>query len=574
MRKQARTPALSPRGRSTAVTNSPTAMFAMGVALLLVVFPLLLGSPLVSLAQDSTAVSAAPTDSTADQIPANSALRIMELQEKLKKDPYDGKAHTELGILYTKEKMYDEARNAFIAAIQCAPGEPLTHLNLAVALIKMKSWREAIQPLTAFSNLAPEDGRGYILLGDAYSHLDQMDKARANWESGLRMLGVKASDKAEMLRRLVQSYEDEDDMAGAVAEMNKHETLLVGGDFADLRARRVGLQMKLAKEAQDAGKDDEALKWMARARQSKSAPVTAWTAAAEILLAQQLSDSVETLATEYPNAPAGTCAYLRGRVAEYKEDLEAAARFYKEALAANSEYPGASAFLGGVLARLGDTRGAQKALAQATARGEGGVTAKYNQAVVRSKSGDYRGAIPLLEEVISKEPDLKDAYRALAAAYRKTDNFKKAADLSEKLVDKFGPTAGDLYQLAYAQAKIGRYADAAETYESVTAMAPNDFNAYYGRGQSLIKLERFEDAIESFTAAVKLRPDNEIAVFNLAFAYQKAGEYKEAIDTYLDATDLRETIRSYTNIAICYGKLGDKDAADEYYKKVNAMKKQ
>ena len=108
---------------------------------------------------------------------------------------------------------------------------------------------------------------------------------------------------------------------------------------------------------------------------------------------------------------------------------------------------------------------------------------------------------------------------------------------------------------------------------SVTAMEPDNFNAYYGRGQSLIKLERYDDAIESFSQAVKLRPDNEIAVFNLAYAYQKAGKYQDAIDNYLDASDLKETIRSYTNIAICYGKLGDKDAADEYYKKVNAMKK-
>lgn len=540
---------------------------------LLVLFFLLFALPSTGIAQDSTETSVAPMDSTGSEIPADSALRIMELQDKIKKDPYDGEAHTELGILYTNEKMFDEARNQFIAAIQCAPGEPLTHLNLAVALLKMKAWKEAIQPLTAFSNLAPDDGRGYILLGDAYSHLDQTDKARENWEAGLRMLGVKATDKAEMLRRLVKSYEDDGGPAAAVAEMDKHEPMLKGGDFADLRARRVGLFMKLAKQAQDAGKDDDALHWMARARGSKSAPATAWTAAAEILLEKDLPDSVTALATENPNAPAGTNAYLRGRVAEQQGDLQTAARYYKEALSADPDYPGASAFLGGVLARLGDTHGAQKALARATSRGEGGVATKYNQAVVRSKAGDYRGAIPLLNEVIQKDPSLKDAYRALAAAYRKTDQYEKAAETSQQFLDKFGPSAGEIYQLAYAQYKSGNYSDAAENYEIVTAMEPDNFNAYYGHGQCLMKLGRYDDAIGSFSQAVKLRPDNEIAVFNLAFAYQKAGRYKEAIDSYLDASDLRETIRSYTNIAICYRKLGDKDAADEYYEKVNAMKK-
>jgi tetratricopeptide (TPR) repeat protein len=260
-------------------------------------------------------------------------------------------------------------------------------------------------------------------------------------------------------------------------------------------------------------------------------------------------------------------------VAEQRGDLQAASRYYKEALAADPDYPGASAFLGGVLARLGDTHGAQKALARATSRGEGGVTTKYNQAVVRTKAGDYRGAIPLLVEVIQKDPSLKDAYRLLAAAYRKTNQYEKAAQTSQKLLDKFGPSAGEIYQLAYAQFKSGDYKEAVENYEIVTAMQPDNFNAYYGSGQSLMKLGRYDDAAEAFAKAVKLRPDNEIAVFNLAFAYQKAGRYNEAIDSYLDASDLKETIRSYTNIAICYRKLGDKDAADEYYEKVNAMKK-
>ncbi len=573
MSRQARIESPASQGARVSEAPSLAGALILGAASLLVLLSLLLALPSAAVAQDSTSTSVAPMDSTGDQIPADSALRIMELQDRIKKDPYDGEAHTELGILYTNEKMFDEARNQFIAAIQCAPGEPLTHLNLAVALMKMKAWKEAIQPLTAFSNLAPDDGRGYILLGDTYSQLDKTDKARENWEAGLRMLGVKSSDKAEMLRRLVQSYEDEEDPAGAVAEMDKHQTLLVGGDFADLRERRVGLMMKLAKEAQEAGKDDDALHWMARARKSKSAPATAWTAAAEILLQRDLPDSVTALATENPNAPAGTNAFLRGRVAEQQGDLQTAARYYKEALSADPDYPGASAFLGGVLARLGDTHGAQKALARASSRGEGGVATKYNQAVVRSKAGDYRGAIPLLKEVIQKDPSLKDAYRALAAAYRKTDQYEEAAKTSQEFLDKFGPSAGEIYQLAYAQYKSGNYSDAAENYEIVTAMEPENFNAYYGRGQSLMKLGRYDDAAASFSQATKLRPDNEIAVFNLAFAYQKAGKYEEAIDSYLDASDLKETIRSYTNIAICYRKLGDKDAADEYYEKVNAMKK-
>lgn len=534
-------------------------------------------SPGTSSAEDTTSAgtsSAEDTTSTGEEIPADSALQIMELKERVAKDPYDGEAYTKLGILYSQEKMYDEARSAFISAIQCGPGEPLTHLNLAVLLIKMGKYEEALQPLTAFNTLAPDDGRGWVLLGDVEKELGHLDQARKYWQDGLDRPGVDLEIKAQLLHRLVTSHREAGDPQGAVALIEAHESMLQNEAFADFRREQVGLYMQLAKDAETAGKVDEALQWMEKARATGYAPATAWTAATELLLKEGRLDEVEALAKHPESAPKGTIAYIRGRLAETRGQLESAARYYREALAADPDYPGVNSWLGGVLAQLGDVKGAEQALARAAARGEGGVAVKYNQAVMKSKRGDYRGAIPLLEEVIKEDPSRKEAYRALAMAYRKVKNYRKAAAVSQELLDTFGPTAGDLYQLAYAQSKLGRWSDAAENYETVTLLEPTNYNAFYGLGRALVKLGRYEDAVKAFTKAVELQPENEIAVFNLAFALQKAGRYDEAIDTYLEAADLKETSRAYTNIAICYQKLGDKDAADEYYKKANDLKKQ
>jgi tetratricopeptide (TPR) repeat protein len=386
------------------------------------------------------------------------------------------------------------------------------------------------------------------------------------------MPGISAQDKSEMLRRLVASYEDAEDLRGAVAELEKFEPLLRGEAFSDLAERRVGLYMQLARDAETAGDTQAALEWLAKARAVGGAPSTAWTAAAEILLEEGRFEETEALATENLQAPAGTNAYVRARLAETQGDLPAAARYYKEALRADPEFPSANGYLGGVLAQMGDTSGADAALAKAAARGEGGVAAKYNLAIMKSKDGDYRGAIPLLEEVVREDPSRKDAYRALAAAYRKEKDFRKAAEVSQTLVDTFGPSGGDLYQLAFAQAKIDEYGKAAENYAMVAALEPENFNAFYGLGLSLSKLDRNDEAVDAFTSAVELEPDNEIAMFNLALALQKAGRYEDAIDAYLEASDLKETTRSYTNIAICYQNLGDKDAADEYYRRAHELK--
>ncbi len=519
------------------------------------------------------ALSGTSADSSATEIPNDSALQILQLKERIEKDPYDGEAYTKLGILYTQEKMYDEARSAFISAIQCGPGEPLVHLNLAVLLIKMEKYDEALQPLTAFNTLAPDDGRGYVLLGDVTKELGRLDEARKHWEDGLAHPSVDLSIKTQLLHRLVNSYREADDPKGAIAVLEQHQEMLKGPNFKDLRAELVGLYMKLAKDAETAGDNDQALQWMAKARAAGEAPAVAWTAATEILLKEGRLDQVESLASNPGAAPKGTIAYIRGRLAQARGDLQKATRYYRETLAADPSYPGANAWLGDVLAQLGDVKGAEKALARAAARGEGGIAVKYNQAVMKSKAGDYRGAIPLLEEVIRKDPDRKEAYRALALAYRKTRNYRKAAKISQELIDTFGPTPGDLYQLAYSQSKIGKYADAADNYQTVTYLEPTNFNAFYGLGRALVKLGRYDEAIEAFKKAVELQPDNEITVFNLAFACQKAGNYADAIDYYLEANDLKETSRSCTNIAICYQKLGDKDAADEYYEKANELKK-
>jgi len=553
----------------------PTAIVATALLLVLLASIAIWAAPNANAAAQETSAPAAGSSATSanPEIPADSALQIMQLKERVEKDPYDGEAYTKLGILYTQEKMYEEARSAFISAIQCGPGEALTHLNLAVLLIKMEKWQEAIQPLTAFNTLAPDDGRGYVLLGDIQKELGNLDEARNQWETGLALPGVSIDDKAQLLRRLVASYREQDDLEGAIAVLEKYDALLQKPSFDDLRQERVGLTMKLAKDAETAGETGEALEWMKKARDTGMAPATAWTAATEILLKEGRQDEVEALAKRPESAPKGTIAYIRGRLAETRGDLPAAARYYKEALAADPDYPGTNSYLGGVLAQLGDVKGAERALARASARGEGGAAVKYNQAVMKSKAGDYRGAIPLLEQVVKEDPSRKDAYRALALAYRKTKNYRKAASVSQKLVDTFGPTPGDLYQLAYAQAKSGNYADAADNYETVTLLEPENFNAFYGLGRALVKLGRNDDAIKAFSRAVELQPENEIAVFNLAFVYQKASKYSEAIDVYLEASDLKETARSCTNIAICYQKLGDKDAADEYYKKADDLKK-
>ena len=103
-------------------------------------------------------------------------------------------------------------------------------------------------------------------------------------------------------------------------------------------------------------------------------------------------------------------------------------------------------------------------------------------------------------------------------------------------------------------------------------MDGSNYAAVYNLGNSLMKIDRYEDAVTQFRRALELRPGQELAQYNLALAYQKMGDYESAIENYELAIDLKETYRSYVNMAICYKELEDEETSDFFYGKANELR--
>ena len=77
--------------------------------------------------------------------------------------------------------MLPEARDAFISALQAAPAEPASHLNLGVWLVRMEKWGEAMGPLGSYRQMVPEDVRGWALGGQAAAQSGNVDGAIQLW---------------------------------------------------------------------------------------------------------------------------------------------------------------------------------------------------------------------------------------------------------------------------------------------------------------------------------------------------------------------------------------------------------
>jgi tetratricopeptide (TPR) repeat protein len=506
---------------------------------------------------------------------ADSAVRIQELKDAIAKDPSDPEPHTQLGILYANERLYDDARTEFIAAVQASPNEPASHMNLGLVLLRMEAWTEAQSILQNYVRMTATKADGHLRHGDAFAGAGDLDRAREIWIDGSSTKGMAMGDRMQLIQRAAESFLEEEKFAETQELLAREPALLDEAGGKALQELASYSSVQLAKAAKENGDKDEALKHYGRARAANPNDAGAYAEAMEILLEQARFTDADELLKDAEAALVGdaTPHFLAGRVAESQGDFQSAVSHYRRAESRSREYPGLYARLGGVLAAAGDAAGASEAFEEAVKRGQGGSAASYNMGVVLSQKGQYAEAIPHLLKAVEADSRHKDAYRALGQAYRKTNDFTRMTNVYQDINDTFGPDSRDLYQLAYAQAKLDRHRDAVGNYEMVVALEPDNFAARYNLGNSLLKIEEFAEAVGHFEGALMLKPDEELARYNLALCQQKMGKFEAAIQNYELALELKESYRSYVNMAICYQKLEDQESSDYFYGKADEMKK-
>lgn len=545
------------------------------------VLALLVGTGARTALAQSEESAAADTTTEAMEPQVDSAIRIQALEDAVAKDPTNADAWTRLGILYTEESLLDEARDAFIAALQAAPQEPLSHLNLGMVLVRMERWGEAQLPLSTYEQMAPDDVRGHALLGRAQAQAGDVEAARKTWLQGTEAAGLPTEDAVILLNEYAMSFVGEgmeptyEQLGTLAATLESKPALIKGEAGADLRETIEFAYLERARLALEDGRQDDALAEWAKVRAMGTDDQSAWIQPArELLNAGEVASARELVDEARTRRPESAIVhYLDALVKTQENDPRGAADAYRETLAIDPDFPGVYAALGEILANLGDTQGASEALAKAVERGEGGAAAALNMGVVLSQKNRFGEAIPHLKQAVELDPSLKDAYRALGTAYRKTDQFSAAADTYQKIVDRFGPDARDLYQLGFSQAKIDKNRDAARNFSTVTALQPTNWRAFYSLGNALRKIDEYQRATEAYEKANELEPGNYAINYNLALSMQLGGRLEDALAQYERTLEIRETRAIYVNMAICYTNLGDEDTANEFYAIAEELRK-
>jgi tetratricopeptide (TPR) repeat protein len=102
---------------------------------------------------------------------------ISLLTQMAANDKADYQVQSILGTLLASKGKYDEAEQAYLAALSAKPTFAPALLDFGRLRLRQKKFAEAIDTLTRLVELQPDSGEANLLLGDAYAQMDQRPKA-------------------------------------------------------------------------------------------------------------------------------------------------------------------------------------------------------------------------------------------------------------------------------------------------------------------------------------------------------------------------------------------------------------
>ncbi len=150
------------------------------------------------------------------------ALAISEFQAAIALDSTDASLHYDLAQAMFYDKRYTDALDEYRASVRLAPDEPAAYLGLGNLLYLSgpadpKRYAEAREPLEKYTQLQPDDAKGWSLLGRDYYYLKMKDEAVAAMTKA-EQLGDKSK---EMYTVLGRAYAEKKDWARSLDAFGK-----------------------------------------------------------------------------------------------------------------------------------------------------------------------------------------------------------------------------------------------------------------------------------------------------------------------------------------------------------------
>ena len=111
---------------------------------------------------------------------------LTNLHYLIKYFPQDEELHYNIGILHEKQKDFENAKLAYLKAIEISPQDDF-YYNLGEVLVNLEQWDEAIEAFKTVLRNDSRDGNSYFNLGICYLNKEEKALAVDNFQKAIEI---------------------------------------------------------------------------------------------------------------------------------------------------------------------------------------------------------------------------------------------------------------------------------------------------------------------------------------------------------------------------------------------------
>jgi tetratricopeptide (TPR) repeat protein len=550
------------------------------------------------------------------------------IDEQLLRDSSNVEAFNLLGIIFTNEKNYTEALDAFQQALKLKPNSTSTHNNLANLYVAQQKPDLAQKEFDRVLQIAPANREanynlGLLLMAEgsplpAIAHFQrvhpqsvetQFNLVRAFFEAGKSVQALQLARQLSLAHksdfqlhftlgvvlasaRQYQSAERELELANAL-KPDTFEILHSLGQ-ASLRARDYAkadltlnraLALKpesadtlylLAQSYSDQSRPLDALELLVRARKLAPENTDVIFLMARVSMTQDYyEDAIPLLESGLKIAPQrsdlhaalGESYFMSGKAEKAIEEFKT--------LIALDPSARSYSFMGLSYRHLGRFDEALKYFNEGLKLDPQNASCLFNVGFIQERQGNYAQADTLFQQALRSNPDFSEALLELANLRTRDKKYAEAADLLRRYVKVSRDAATGYYKLAMVERNLHQNAAAQRDLNVFQTLSKNSSTGpvpyqhlfdYLDKRTSLSAQQRSELDLTELNEQIKKHPGQSQDLYLLAETYLKLGDQTKAreIITQLDQVSA-EDYRTQTGVGVLLARYRLYDDAIQHF---------
>lgn len=471
--------------------------------------------------------------------------KLLEIAEKGDYKEVDN----DLGVIFRREKNYDEAEKYFRKALALDPAYSPAYNNLGILYILKGDPEKAEESLNKAIQYNIRDTDALYNLGILF--LRQKDYDRA-WLFFSRAYDISPGFvNAGINLAITEMYR---------GNLKESERILLGlsGKFTDnaMVLYNLGVLYK------SMGMPEKAMEYFDNALEVEPKFADALNNIGVIFIGQNKWKQAVLILNKALEISPDNPVYLfnRGLASYYGERYDDAELFFGKALMVNPEYHNAGLFL--IRANLlnGKYQEAGNNIDLMMKEYSGDYQLVYLKAVWYERTGQTQKAVETLEKILEQYQDFLEGYQKLGLLYISLQKYDKAEKVYHRLtaVDPGDYESWINLGNIYMAEKKNFLAE--KTFGRAINAAPGKAIVYHHRGMFFVNSGNFRGAASDYTSAVKLEPGNVDYLSNLALSLAMINKCKEAEGYMHKALEIKpgNPVLLY-RLAFVYTKMKDRE---------------